>query len=84
MCIQITTDVYTLCTGTTILLQPLMLHQCNEAYGEFHIVHEALSISVLFHQPLARGTLTGWNRLSSAGSFSICFRYSSSVVAPIH
>ena len=28
-------------------------------------------------------TITGWNRLSSAGSFSIYFRYSSRVVAPI-
>lgn len=30
------------------------------------------------------GTLTGWKRLSSAGSFSMCFLYSSMVVAPIH
>ena len=28
-------------------------------------------------------TNTGWNRRSSAGSFSMCSRYSSSVVAPI-
>ena len=28
-------------------------------------------------------TSTGWNRRSSAGSFSMCWRYSSSVVAPI-
>ena len=28
-------------------------------------------------------TRTGWNRRSSAGSFSMCWRYSSSVVAPI-
>jgi hypothetical protein len=28
-------------------------------------------------------TTTGWNRRSSAASFSMCFRYSSSVVAPI-
>ena len=27
-------------------------------------------------------TITGWKRRSSAGSFSTCFRYSSSVVAP--
>ena len=27
-------------------------------------------------------TSTGWNRRSSAGSFSMCSRYSSSVVAP--
>src|SRR3989304_4439618 len=27
-------------------------------------------------------TVTGWNRRSSAASFSMCFRYSSSVVAP--
>ena len=31
----------------------------------------------------ARSTNTGWNRRSSAGSFSMCLRYSSSVVAPI-
>ena len=30
------------------------------------------------------GTSTGWNRLSRAGSFSMCLRYSSSVVAPMH
>ena len=30
------------------------------------------------------GTSTGWNLLSSAGSFSICCVYSSSVVAPMH
>lgn len=30
------------------------------------------------------GTLTGWNLRSKAGSFSICFLYSSSVVAPMH
>ena len=29
-------------------------------------------------------TYTGWKRLSSAGSFSMCLRYSSSVVAPDH
>ncbi len=28
-------------------------------------------------------TMTGWKRRSRAGSFSMCFRYSSSVVAPI-
>ena len=27
-------------------------------------------------------TITGWKRRSSAGSFSMCLRYSSSVVAP--
>ena len=27
-------------------------------------------------------TYTGWKRRSSAGSFSMCLRYSSSVVAP--
>ncbi len=31
----------------------------------------------------ARPTSTGWNRRSRAGSFSMCSRYSSSVVAPI-
>mmetsp|Transcript_47391 Transcript_47391/g.90491 ORF Transcript_47391/g.90491 Transcript_47391/m.90491 type:complete len:415 (+) Transcript_47391:1365-2609(+) len=30
------------------------------------------------------GTCTGWNRRSSAGSFSMCLRYSSRVVAPMH
>ena len=29
-------------------------------------------------------TCTGWKRRSSAGSFSMCLRYSSSVVAPTH
>ena len=29
-------------------------------------------------------TCTGWNRRSRAASFSICLRYSSSVVAPMH
>ncbi len=28
-------------------------------------------------------TITGWKRRSSAASFSMCLRYSSSVVAPI-
>jgi len=28
--------------------------------------------------------MTGWNLLSRAASLSICFLYSSSVVAPIH
>ena len=28
-------------------------------------------------------TMTGWNRRSSAASFSMCLRYSSRVVAPI-
>ena len=32
---------------------------------------------------LGSSTNTGWNRRSRAGSFSMCFRYSSSVVAPI-
>ena len=32
---------------------------------------------------LGSSTSTGWNRRSSAGSFSMCWRYSSSVVAPI-
>ena len=32
---------------------------------------------------LGSSTSTGWNRRSSAGSFSMCLRYSSSVVAPI-
>mmetsp|Transcript_7851 Transcript_7851/g.22404 ORF Transcript_7851/g.22404 Transcript_7851/m.22404 type:complete len:257 (+) Transcript_7851:1830-2600(+) len=30
------------------------------------------------------GTSTGWKRRSRAGSFSMCFRYSSRVVAPMH
>mmetsp|Transcript_15686 Transcript_15686/g.46300 ORF Transcript_15686/g.46300 Transcript_15686/m.46300 type:complete len:397 (-) Transcript_15686:930-2120(-) len=30
------------------------------------------------------GTTTGWKRRSRAGSFSMCLRYSSSVVAPMH
>mmetsp|Transcript_1644 Transcript_1644/g.3723 ORF Transcript_1644/g.3723 Transcript_1644/m.3723 type:complete len:251 (-) Transcript_1644:665-1417(-) len=30
------------------------------------------------------GTCTGWKRRSSAGSFSMCLRYSSMVVAPMH
>mmetsp|Transcript_37617 Transcript_37617/g.94998 ORF Transcript_37617/g.94998 Transcript_37617/m.94998 type:complete len:212 (-) Transcript_37617:699-1334(-) len=30
------------------------------------------------------GTCTGWKRRSSAGSFSMCLRYSSRVVAPMH
>mmetsp|Transcript_6675 Transcript_6675/g.18851 ORF Transcript_6675/g.18851 Transcript_6675/m.18851 type:complete len:249 (+) Transcript_6675:1529-2275(+) len=30
------------------------------------------------------GTVTGWKRRSRAGSFSMCFRYSSRVVAPMH
>ncbi|KFM28535.1 hypothetical protein F751_0276, partial [Auxenochlorella protothecoides] len=33
---------------------------------------------------LGSATSTGWKRRSSAGSFSMCFRYSSSVVAPMH
>src|ERR1700758_3159824 len=32
---------------------------------------------------LGSPTNTGWKRRSSAGSFSMCLRYSSSVVAPI-
>ena len=32
---------------------------------------------------LGSPTSTGWNRRSSAASFSTCFRYSSSVVAPM-
>ena len=32
---------------------------------------------------LGSSTSTGWKRRSSAGSFSMCWRYSSSVVAPI-
>ena len=31
---------------------------------------------------LGSPTSTGWNRRSSAGSFSMCSRYSSNVVAP--
>ena len=30
------------------------------------------------------GTCTGWKRRSRAASFSMCLRYSSSVVAPMH
>ena len=33
---------------------------------------------------LGSPTSTGWNRRSSAGSFSTCLRYSSRVVAPTH
>src|SRR2546426_55792 len=33
---------------------------------------------------LGSATYTGWNRRSSAGAFSVRFRYSSSVVAPMH
>ena len=31
----------------------------------------------------AGSTVTGWNLRSSAASFSMCFRYSSNVVAPM-
>ena len=36
-------------------------------------------VSATFGSP----TITGWNRRSRAASFSMCLRYSSSVVAPI-
>ena len=70
--------------GADLFNNPIILNMMNQTVNTTKDVYKRQRKIKTASSSVGSSTFTGWNLRSSAASFSIYLRYSSSVVAPIN